>query len=149
MRRLAGVLVCSTFAIAPALAQIPDAPNCLVDQPPPDAGAFGTPGGFLLVYPRNAALSASYTGCKTLWVVNTPERIHRMITLYFERGKLRVARIYDGRGAQEPRATCSWPGPAPGCDGVESNPLAALKLPTWPRICMTRPEAPPCAKEPD
>lgn len=148
MKRLAGVLVYVAFAIAPALAQIPDAPHCSVDQPPPDAGAYGTPGGFLLVHPRNAALSDGYSGCKTLWVVHAPERIHRLMTLYFERGKLRVARIYDGRGAPEPRATCSLPGPASGCDGVESNPLTALRLPTWPRICMTRPEAPPCAKEP-
>jgi hypothetical protein len=52
------------FAVSPALAQIPAAPNCSVDQPPPDAGAAAMPGGFLLVYPRNAQLSDSYTGCK-------------------------------------------------------------------------------------
>lgn len=152
MRRresIVGSILLLLFAVPPALAQIPDALNCAVDQPPPDAGAFATPGGFLLVHPRNAQLPDSYTGCKVLWIVDAPDRFHRLITLYFERGNLRIAQAYDGRGATQPRATCTLPGRAPGCDGVESNPLAALKLPTWPRICMTRPDAPQCKKEPD
>jgi len=143
------VLLCILAMPPVALAQIPEASNCAVDQPPPEAGAYGTPGGFLLVHPRNASLSDGYTGCKVLWVVDAPDRFHRLMTLYFERGRLRIAQAYDGRGASQPRATCSFPGPAPGCDGVESNPLTALKLPTWPRNCMTRADAPHCAKEPD
>lgn len=51
---------------SPALAQIPAGPTCTVDRPPPDAGLYATPGGFLMVHPRNAALSDGYTGCKTL-----------------------------------------------------------------------------------
>ena len=70
--RLAIALLLFVPALPAALAQIPDAPNCSVDQPPSDSGAFGTPGGFLLVYPRNAGLSDRYTGCKTLWVVDAP-----------------------------------------------------------------------------
>ena len=148
MSRLAQVLL-SFFVMPAALAQIPDAPNCAVNQPPPDAGAHAMPGGFLLVYPRNAALIDGYTGCKVLWVVDAPDRFHLLMVLYFERGKLRVAQGYDGRGANELRATCTVPGAAPGCDGVESHPLSALKLPTWPRICMTRSEAPECKKQPN
>ena len=148
-RRLAVTVLLSISAMTRAFAQMPDAPNCAVDQPPSDAGAYATPGGFLLVHPRNARLSDGYTGCKGLWVVDAPDRFHRLMILYFERGKLRFAQVYDGRGGSQLRATCSWPGAAPACDGAESNPLTALKLPTWPRDCMTRPEAPQCAKEPD
>jgi len=149
MNRLAKVLL-SSFAMPAALAQIPDAPNCAVDQPPPDAGAFVTPGGFLLVHPRNAYLADDYTGCKVVWVVDAPDRFNRLMILYFERGKLRVAHGYDGRGANQLRAICTLPGAAqPGCDGIESHPLSALKLPTWPRSCMTRPDTPQCKKEPD
>ena len=136
-------------AIPAARAQIPAAPNCAVNQPPSDSGAFVTPGGFLLVHPRNAQLSDSYTGCKVLWVVDAPDRFHLLMVLYFERGKLRAAQGYDGRGENQLRATCTVPGTAPGCDGIESHPLSALKLPTWPRLCITRPDAPQCKKEPD
>ena len=148
MSRLTKVLL-SFFVMPAALAQIPDARNCAVDQPPSDAGAYVTPGGFLLVYPRNAKLSDSYTGCKVIWVVDAPDRFHRLMILYFERGKLRVAQGYDGRAENQLRATCKLPDAAPECAGVESHPLSALKLPTLPRNCMTRPEAPHCQKEPD
>ena len=132
---------------AAALAQIPPAPNCSVEQPPADAGAAAMPGGFLLVYPRNGGLSDGYTGCKVLWVVDTPDRFIRLMTLYFERGKLRIAQAYDRSGAS--RGTCTVPSQARECEGVESNPLAALKMPTWPRRCITQPDAPQCTKEPD
>ena len=148
INRLA-VAVLSTCAIPVALAQVPDGPNCALDQPPADAGAYATPGGFLLVYPRNASLADDYTGCKVAWVVDAPDRFNRLMVLYFERGKLRVAQGFDGRGAKEPRATCKLPDAAPECKGVESHPLSALKLATWPRSCMTRPDAPQCKKEPD
>ena len=130
-----------------SLAQIPAAPNCTVDRPPPDGGLYATPGGFLLVHPRNAALSDRYTGCKTLWVVDAPDRVIRLMILYFENGRLRVVRAFDKEGSI--RGTCTLPGTAPGCEGVESNPLTALQLPTWPRSCMDRPTDPQCAKDPD
>ena len=135
------------FAMPAALAQIPDAPNCRIDRPPPDAGLYATPGGFLLVHPRNAGLSDGYTGCKTLWVVDTPDRFIRLMILYFENGRLRVARAYDREGTV--RGTCTVPSQARECEGLESNPLAALRLPTWPRSCMDRPTDPQCAKDPD
>ncbi len=133
--------------ISTALAQIPSAANCAVDQPPSDAGLYATPGGFLVVYPRNAGLADGYSGCKTLWVMDTPDRFIRLMILYFENGRLRVAHSYNKDGST--RGTCTLPGQSPGCDGVESNPLTALKLPTWPRNCMTRPEAAQCKKEPE
>ena len=148
-KRVVGPFLPLLFAVPSAMAQIPDGPNCAVDQPPPDAGAYATPGGFLLVYPRNASLSDDYTGCKMAWVVDAPDRFHRLMILYFERGKLRVAQGYEGRGSNQLRATCKLPDAAPECVGVESHPLSALKLPTWPRSCMTRPDAPQCKKEPD
>ena len=147
MIRLVLALLCVVFAMPPALAQIPPAPHCTVDRPPPDAGLYATPGGFLLVYPRNSELSDRYTGCKTLWVVDTPDRFIRMMILYFENGRLRVAHSYNKDGSS--RGTCTLPGQSAGCEGVDSNPLTALRMPTWPRMCMDRPNEPRCAKEPD
>ena len=149
MKKMNRLAIGLLFATPAAFAQIPDAPNCNVNEPPPDAGAYVTPGGFLLVHPRNAALPDSYTGCKTLWVVDAPDRFHRLMILYFERGKLRAARGYDGRGENQVRATCTLPGTAPECAGVESHPLSALKLATLPRNCMKQPDAPACRREPD
>ena len=136
---------------APSGAAIPaGAANCAVEQAPKDAGAYVTPGGFLLVYPRNAALTDDYTGCKSLWVVDSPQRINRLMTLYFERGKLRIAIAYDGRApASPPRATCVLPGASPGCEDIDSNPLAALRLPTYPRSCTENADAPECSTDPE
>ena len=127
MIRLAVALLC-VFAIPAALAQVPNAPNCTIDRPPPDAGLYATPGGFLLVHPRNSGLTDRYTGCKTLWVVDAPDRFIRMATLYFEQGRLRVAHSYNKDGSS--RGTCTLPGQSAGCEGVESNPLTALRMPT-------------------
>jgi hypothetical protein len=147
-RRFVLVSVGLALAASPALAQIPPAaPNCAVAQPAPDAGLYATPGGFLLVYPRNSALSDGYTGCKTLWVVDAPDRFIRMATLYFEQGRLRAAQSYNKDGSS--RGTCTLPGQAAGCEGVEGNPFTALRMPTWPRTCMERPNEPQCAKDPD
>jgi hypothetical protein len=147
LARAAEAVLLFLFALPAALAQIPAAPNCTVNQPPPDAGLYATPGGFLMVHPRNAGLSDGYTGCKTLWVVDTPDRFIRMVTLYFEQGRLRVAQSYNKDGSS--RGTCTLPGQSAGCEGVDSNPLTALRMPTWPRMCMDRPNDPQCAKEPD
>jgi hypothetical protein len=147
LARSAAAVLIFLLAVSTAFAQIPAAPNCAVDQPPPDAGIYVTPGGFLLVHPRNAGLSDRYTGCKVLWVAAAPDRFILLATLYFEQGRLRVAHSYDKEGAS--RGTCTLPGQSPGCEGVESNPLSALRLPTWPRSCMDRPSDSHCAKEPD
>jgi len=135
---------------AAALTIPSSAPNCSIKEPPQSAGAYATPGGFLLVHPRNAELRDDYTGCKSLWVVDAPDRFNRLMTLYFERGKLRVVVAYDGRGESDaPRATCTLPAGGPACEGVEGNELAALRLATWPRSCMSDPDAAVCAKDPD
>ena len=127
-------------AVSPALAQIPDAPNCKIEQPPPDAGAYATPGGFLLVHPRNVHLTDDYTGCKVLWIVDAPDRFHRLMTLYFERGKLRIALGYDGRGANELRVkmvvlgvSCAlnigWPASVP-LEAVSTSLMIGSRLPS-------------------
>src|SRR4029079_15004049 len=131
MNRLVIALLLSLCMLHVALAQIAAAPHCAVDHAPPDAGILATPGGFLLVQPRNAQLSHSYTGCKVLWVADAPGRFIRLTTLYFENGRLRIAQP-DEKGVAS-RGTCKLPGQSPGCEGLESNPLAALKLATWPR----------------
>jgi hypothetical protein len=148
MNRLVQVLL-SFFVLPPALAQIPAGPNCTIDQPPADAGAYVTPGGFLLVYPRNASLPDDYTGCKMAWVVDAPDRFHRLMILYFERGKLRVAQGYDGRSENQLRATCKLPDAAPewrrrripSALGAQAADLAAE--------LHDAAGAPRCAKEPD
>jgi hypothetical protein len=149
MNRLAMVLL-SFFAIrrAGADSRRPELQGRSSLRPTP--ARTGRPAAFLLVHPRNAFLADDYTGCKVVWVMDAPDRFHRLMTLYFEGGKLRVALGYDGRGANELRATCILPGATqPGCTGVESHPLSALKLPTWPRSCTTRPDAPECKRKPD
>jgi hypothetical protein len=133
-----------------ARAAIPtSAPGCALKQPPDSAGAYVTPGGFVLIHPRNAELSDAYTGCKHAWVVDT-DRINRLMTLYFKKGHLRGVVAYDGRGeTSEPRATCVLPRDAASCEGVDDNPLTALRVPTYPRRCMEKPDDPACAGEPE
>lgn len=145
----------SAPAVIPA-----DAANCAVTTPPERAGIAATPGGFLMVFPRNEGLTDTYTGCKTLWIVDT-ERTPRLATLYFERGRIARAVAYDTRdplGAIE--GACAFPEgrsllPTTGrrftdaaCQGLTGEGLYALRLPTWPRSCLARPEAPPCTAEP-
>ena len=127
----------------------PAAPACSVDAPPPDAGAYVTPGGFLLVYPRNAALTSDYTGCKTLWVMKGPESLPRLMRLYFRVGRLAAAEVFDGRGGRMPTTTCFAPFDAPGCQGIAASPLAALRLVSWPRLCVDNADAPVCSEEPE
>ena len=148
-RIVLAVIAILAFACAmpAALAQIPNAPNCSVNQPPADAGAAGFPGGFLLVHPRNAALPDRYTGCKTIWVVDAPDRFIRIMTLYFEKGRLHVAHSFNKDGSS--RGTCGLPGQSPGCEDLETNPLAALRMPTWPRICIAPTSDPRCTKDPE
>jgi hypothetical protein len=124
-------------------------PNCALVEPPEAAGAYATPGGFLLVYPRNAQLPNDYTGCKSIWLVDTFERTPLLMTGYFEQGRLRIARVFEGRGESKPRVTCVLSTGGETCKDVESNPLANLYLPTWPKACMTQPDLPVCIKEPD
>ena len=56
--------------------------HCADDKPPAASGLAGTPGGFVIIHPRNDALTKQYTGCKMMWVVNG-ERHHKFATLYF------------------------------------------------------------------
>lgn len=46
---------------------LPDALSCTRTMAPEEAGVVATPGGFMLVHPRNADLSDDYVVCKTLW----------------------------------------------------------------------------------
>lgn len=161
------VATCVSGGVAPLAAQaVPDslvpsgAPNCRVTTPPAAAGIAGTPGGFVLVFPRNEAITDTYTGCKVLWIADT-DRTPRLATLYFERGQLARAVAHDVRdpsGAVE--GACALPEgksllPNAGrrygdaaCRGFAGETLYALRLPTWPRSCMTKPDAPVCVADP-
>lgn len=134
--------------------------NCAVTTPPSTAGLAPTPGGFVMVHPRNDALPKGYTGCKALWVVDV-DRMLRMATLYFERGTLARAiahDVRDPRGAID--AACDLAAgrsllPNAGrratdaaCRGFEGESLYALRVPTWPRRCLTEPAAAVCQREP-
>jgi hypothetical protein len=135
-------------ALAAPSAPIPaQAPNCALAAPPESAGAYVTPGGFLLVHPRNKELAADYTGCKTLWVEQAEDHTPLLARLYFDHGTLRLGEFYDPDGAL--RTRCSVPDTAPECSDMAANPLAALHLPTWPRSCTRDADRPECAADPD
>jgi hypothetical protein len=137
----------------------PDAPNCRIAGPPEEAGIAATPGGFLIVFPRNDAIAARYTGCKTLWIADT-DRQPRLATLYFEGGQLARAVAYDTRSAGgAPEGACGFPEarsllPNAGrrfgdnaCKGFVGEALYALRVATWPRRCLTKPDEPVCTAE--
>jgi hypothetical protein len=135
-------------------------PNCKLTAPPAAAGLAATPGGFVMVYPRNDALPDTYTGCKLLWVVDG-ERYLRLATLYFKSGKLKTAAAHDVRdAAAELDAACAFPEGKSllaetgikmkdqGCAGFEREEFYALHLPTWPRRCLSQPDAAVCQQDP-
>ncbi|WP_155944510.1 hypothetical protein [Pseudoxanthomonas sp. Root630] len=136
-------------------AVLPDLPSCMRAPAPDDAGVVATPGGFMLVHPRNADLPDDYTGCKTLWVMDVDPVPWRWATLWFRDGRLQrvVSTLKD---APAPRI-CDMPGvvlpagyaPAPACEGLDDHPWVSLRLPSWPRVCAN--DTPPavCDKEPE
>jgi hypothetical protein len=137
------------------------AANCAIGAPPMDAGLAGTPGGFVIVRPRNAALPARYTGCKVMWVDANPGDWQRFAALYFENGELRRLVAHDARrGGDEVRAACAYPRgnsllpgtdatvTNPACAGVREEPFYGLHLPTWPRRCATDPDHAACRSDP-
>jgi hypothetical protein len=138
----------------------PDAPNCRIAAPPEEAGIAATPGGFLIVFPRNDVIAAKYTGCKMLWLADT-DRSPRLATLYFEGGQLARAIAHDTRSSSgAPEGACGFPEgrsllPNLGrrfgdsaCKGFMGEALYALRIPTWPRRCLTKPDEPVCTAEP-
>jgi hypothetical protein len=145
----------SLDAIVPA-----SAPHCAVATPPADAGIAGTPGGFVMVFPRNVALSDTFTGCKSLWVVDT-DQLRRFATLYFVEGKLRIAVAHE---ISDPAAglsgACAFPEgksllPTRGrqiddasCKGFVEDSFYGLRLATWPRTCLTSDKAAVCREDP-
>jgi hypothetical protein len=135
-------------------------PNCALESPPVAAGIAATPGGFVMVYPRNEALPKHYTGCKTLWLVDG-ERFPRMATLYFKGGVLLTAAAHNVRDASgRLDAACAFPEGKSllpnagrqikdaGCSGFSGEPFYRLHLPTWPRRCMADPNAAVCQQDP-
>jgi len=137
------------------------ASHCAVTMPPGDSGIAATPGGFVMVFPRNAALASDYTGCKVLWVLDG-ERPLRLATLHFEGGALRTAVAHDVRSATASiDAACAFPAgksllpkagrrmPDSACAGIGAEAFYGLHLPTWPRGCLSDPDAAVCRKDPD
>lgn len=133
--------------------------NCRVTTPPASAGLAVTPGGFVLVFPRNDAIAERYTGCKMLWIVDT-DRTPRLATLYFEKGELARAVAHDVRDPSgAATGACAFPAgrsllPNAGarfsdsaCQGITGESMYALRLATWPRSCMTTPDASVCKED--
>lgn len=142
-------LAASSGVLAGPPAGIPaDGRHCALEAPPQEAGAYVTPGGFLLAFPRNSAVGRDYTGCRTLWVVQGPDDTPLLMRLYFRGGRLAVAEAQDGRGGGEVRR-CVLPSTDRACAGLQDNPLVALDLPTWPRVCTEQPDEPACAQDPE
>lgn len=168
MRKIIGIasLALSVAAArsvsAQALADLipPAATHCAVSVPPAQSGIAVTPGGFAMVFPRNDALTDRFTGCKLLWVVDG-EKMLRFATLYFKDGKLSVAVAHDVRdSAGKITGACALPAgksllPQSGqrmsdsaCQGFSGESFYALKLPTWPRSCLTETKAAVCIADP-
>jgi hypothetical protein len=137
-----------------------DAPNCATATPPAAAGAAVTPGGVMIVYPRNSGITADYTGCKHLWVMQSDTAVGRFVTTYFKQGKLAVAVAHDNRSAAGTIVgVCTFPGgksvfPKTGaaadraCAGVPAEYYGALRMPTFPRECIANPKAKGCTDKP-
>ena len=134
---------------------LPDLPSCAHASVPENAGVVATPGGFMLVHPRNADLPDDYTGCKTLWVMDVDPEPWHWATLWFRDGRLQRV-VSTSRDASAPHA-CDMPGmalpegfaPAPACEGLDDHPWVGLRLPSWPRACAG--DVPPavCEGEPE
>lgn len=148
---LASLLVPGADAPAAGTA-LPDLPSCALPRPPASAGVVATPGGFMLVHPRNADLPDDYSGCKTLWVMDVDPEPWRWATLWFREGRLQRVASWR-RGSSQAVHVCDMPGaavpvgmaPAPACEGVADHPWMALHLPSRPRACAS--DAPPAACE--
>ena len=137
-----------------------DAPNCATATPPATAGAAVTPGGVMIVFPRNSGITADYTGCKHLWVMQSDSAVGRFVTTYFKQGKLAVAVAHDNRSATGAIVgVCAFPGgksvfPRTGaaadraCAGVPAEYYGALRMPTFPRECIANPKAKGCTDKP-
>lgn len=143
-------------AVGTERALFPSDPSCAVLHAPPEAGAVVTPGGFLLVHPRNARLPAHYSGCKTLWIMDTDPAPRRWSTLWFREGRLQRAVLWQREAPQVVDRVCDMPGGTPPgataaepCTGVEGNALMALFLPSWPRACTVDTTLAACAGEPE
>lgn len=134
--------------------------HCTLAPPPAQAGIAVTPGGFVLVFPRNDAITDRYTGCKQMWVVDGTT-MRRFATLYFKNGTLAVAAAHDVRdSAGTMTAACAFPegksllpskgqqASDAGCKGFSGDAFYALRLPTWPRSCMTDTRAAVCLADP-
>lgn len=167
LRLIAGAIIALVILPRTSRAQsLPDslvpsgATNCRVTTPPAASGLTVTPGGFVLVFPRNAAIAERYTGCKTLWIVDT-ERTPRLATLYFERGELARAVAHDVRDPSGAvTGACAFPAarsllPNSGarfddaaCEGITGESMYALRLATWPRSCLSTPDAAVCKEAP-
>ena len=163
--RFSAFFLCAYIA-APASAQtlsdvLPaKAMHCALKDPPEQAGIAATPGGFVMVYPRNAALTDTFTGCKLMWIVDG-SKAPRYATLYFENGKLAIAAAHDTRGdPSKLRAACAFPEGKSllpksgqqtsdiGCAGLAEDSFYALRVPTWPRLCLTDSAAVVCQEDP-
>ena len=136
------------------------APNCAIEKPPAAAGLAATPGGFVMVYPRNDALRKQYTGCKIMWIVNG-ERYQRFATLYFKDGELTIAAAHNVRDASgRLDGACAFPEGKSllpnagqqikdtGCAGSRNEAFYRLYLPTWPSTCLTDTKAAVCQQDP-
>ncbi|MCQ8102704.1 hypothetical protein NP590_01195 [Methylomonas sp. SURF-2] len=119
--------------------------NCAIAAPPADSGAYVTPGGFLIVHPRNAALSADYTGCKSIWLADETAGTPLLLRLYFEQGKLLALRNHRAAAPNE----CVRPFDSPACRDADANPLTTLYLATWPLACMEGSRRTDCSGDPD
>ena len=163
--RVGALIVCVCFPTAARAQTLSDllparATHCALSDAPEQAGLVATPGGFVMVFPRNDALTDSFTGCKVLWIVDGV-KLRRFATLYFKSGKLAIAAAHDIRGDPgKVTGACAFPegksllpkdGPPSrdaSCSGFSGEAFYALRVPTWPRRCLTDVDAAVCKADP-
>lgn len=139
----------SVFAAENQASGFPADVSCRLMDAPADAGAVATPGGFMLVHPRNDRIGDDYSGCKTLWIYDDPDVPRRWATLLFERGRLIRAVVWHREAPDRADRVCDRSGPdSKPCSGVEGNELVALRLASWPRVCMSDPGRKECEGDP-
>lgn len=161
----AGLAVLCTVAAGSAGAQtladlLPaNALHCALAEPPDQAGIAATPGGFVMIYPRNDAIADAFTGCKHLWIVDGAA-FKRFATLYFRAGTLAVAVAHDVRTPGALTGACEYPAGKSllhrsekgnddsACAGATDDAFYGLRVPTWPRSCLTDAGAAVCQSEP-
>ena len=148
MRRAALVVLLLVPIAARSASLPPDAPNCSLQTPPPNAGEDKPQGGLMKLYPRAKDIPVLYTGCQTVWLMHDGRWI-KFSMRYYSSGTLRT--FYGPQLKGEPTSVCLFqngklgPGSTGACPSFEE---ASRPAPSLAPGCVTTPtqQAAGCSK---